>query len=105
MDFSKVTTLEEFLSWVVSGGGALALAYVLMERVQYLKDLTAEYKRYASILLACGLGTVGFLLLVVVGYRDAPPDARTWIEALFSVWLLAYTGSQALHGRRQLRSR
>ena len=95
--------LSEFLTWLVNGGGAGIVAYWLMDNLEFLRGLSSEWKRYASLGLAAGLAMLAFAAGVWLGYVDAPAGAQGWLEALFSVAALALGISQAWHGRAKLR--
>lgn len=96
--------LNELLAWVISGGGAGVLAYWLAAHWDWLQEQSAEVKRYVTLAGASLLGMLAYGASVAMLYVAAPVDARGWIEALFSVAALAVIGSQALHGRRELRA-
>jgi hypothetical protein len=89
--------------WLLKGGGAAIVAYWLLEHVGFLKTLSSEAKRYASLILSGGLGAVAFALLVGVGVEAAPPDAAAWLDALLVAAGLAAGLAQGLHGRLKLR--
>jgi len=94
--------LNEFLTWVLSGGGAGIVSYWLMEHLAFFVQLAAQYKRYVSLALAGGLAVLGYLAAVGMGYQVAPVEAKGWIEALFSVAGVAIGLSQLIHGIRIL---
>jgi len=96
------TTLRDALTWLLSGGGAAVAAYWLMENVGYLSNLHSNYKRYVSLALAAGLASAAFAVMVGLGYQDAPVGWQGWLETLFTFAFVAVTGSQWLHGARQL---
>jgi len=93
--------LSEFLAWLVGGGGAAAVAYFLMERLP-LGNLSSEWRRYLSLVLAAVTACAAFGVTVALGYAETPADAKAWIEALFSIIAVSIGGSQALHGRLKL---
>ena len=96
--------LFQFLAWIISGGGATAATYFLMEKVPALVALSGEYKRYASLAIAAVVAMLAFLLVVVLSYHAAPESAQAWVENLFAVAFVAVTSSQAVHGRTKLRT-
>lgn len=89
------------LTWVVAEGGAPVIAYLLMEKVAWLRKLAPEYKRYAAMALAAGVAVVAFLGQVAMDYRPVPEAARGWIEALFYVGMAAVPAivTQIVHAR------
>jgi len=95
--------LQEFLVWVFGGGGSIAAAYLLVKYISFLDNLASEPKRYASLAIASVLGGAAFYLSTVLGYVDTPESAKAWIEALFAIAWVVVTGSQAVHGRLDLR--
>ena len=95
--------LGEFLTWIIGGGGAGILAFWLMENVKGLCDLGAEYKRYASLLLAGLLAAGAFGASVGLGYAVNPSDWQGWLESVFAVVAVAVGLSQVVHGRLRLR--
>ena len=98
-------TLQEFLVWIISGGGAAALAYGIMELIGKRADLSSELKRYLSLVVAAVLAAGAYALRVLFGYDPAPATFLGWLEAIFAVIGLAVTVSQAIHGRLKLRRR
>lgn len=98
--------LPEFLTWIVSGGGAALVAYWMMERVPFLVELESQQKRFASLALAAVIACAGFVVSVAAGYREAPAsEFWPWLEALFSVIAVAIGGSQGVHGLLKLGER
>lgn len=97
--------LAEVLSWILSGGGAGVIAYLLMDKVWQLAELPAEKKRYVALGLAAGIAWVAYLFTLGMEYQAPPQDVRAWIEALFSIAAVAVGLSQVIHGRRDLRGR
>jgi hypothetical protein len=95
-------TIKDALTWLLSAPGAAAVTYFLMENVSYLRNLQANYKRYASLALAAALAMGAFSVMVGLGYQEAPAGWQAWVEALFAVAFMAVGGSQWLHGLRQL---
>ncbi|RLC84853.1 MAG: hypothetical protein DRJ03_13100 [Chloroflexi bacterium] len=95
--------LNELLSWILSGGGAGIIAYWLMDHLPFLIQLSSEYKRYASLIIAGILAVAGYLVAVSMGYQPQPETIKAWVETLFSVIGVAIGLSQFIHGRRRLR--
>jgi hypothetical protein len=98
-------TLQEFLIWIISGGGSGVIAYWLLERIGERVNIDAEIKRYLSLVLA-GLVALGaYMAGIGIGYEPQPDTARAWVEAIFSVIAVAIGLSQAIHGALRLRNR
>lgn len=94
--------LNEFLAWILSGGGAGVIAYWAMEHLAFLVQLPSQYKRFVSLALAGGLAMLGYMIGVEMGYQARPAEIKGWIEALFSVAGVAIGLSQLIHGIRIL---
>jgi hypothetical protein len=94
--------LRDLLMVLISGGGGVVV-YWLLEHVPTLANLSPEYKRYASLILAALLPIPFYLLGVAMQYWPAPVDWRAWVEILFAIAAGAVIASQAVHGREQLR--
>ena len=100
-----MTDFGMMLTWVLSEGGAMALSYVLMDKIGFLRDLAAEAKRLVSFALAAVLAILAYGVSIAMEYQPVPIDTRAWIETLVSVALVAIMGSQLIHGRRDLSKR
>ena len=98
-------TLGEAIAWVLSGGGAGVIAYFLMEKVEFLADLGADYKRYVSIALTAALALLAWGAGLGMQYLAVPADWRGWIEAAFSTIAVALVTAQTIHGATALRKR
>ncbi len=96
--------LQEFLRWVVSGGGAGIIAYYILSRWEWYARQNAERKRYLAILVTFVLADVFWLAMVWAGYNAAPANALGWVEQLFLVGTSAFGLSQVIHGARDLRA-
>jgi len=95
--------LREFLQWVVSGGGAGAIAYWALGRSSWYARQSAERKRYVAVLASFVLADIFWLALVAAGYTAAPVNTLGWVEQLFLVGTTAFGLSQVIHGARELR--
>ena len=98
-------SLQEFLIWVLSGGGAGVVAFLLMEWIGKNTDLQSDLKRYLSLALAATVAVAAYSAAVAMGYEPMPADVRGWIEAVFAVIAVAVMSSQAVHGYVRLRKR
>lgn len=98
-------SLQEFLVWVLSGGGAGVVAFLLMEWIGKNTDLLPDLKRYLSLALAGIVAVVAYAAGVAMGYEPTPEDVRGWIEAVFAVIAVAVMSSQVVHGYVRLRKR
>ena len=96
-------SLQEFLIWVLSGGGAGVVAFLLMEWIGKNTDLQSDLKRYLSLALAATVAVAAYSAAVAMGYEPAPENTRGWIEAVFAAIAIAVMSSQAVHGFTRLR--
>ena len=97
--------LNQVLTWLFGGGGAMVATYWLMEQVPELANLQPNYKRYASLGIAALLSCLAYVFAVGLSYVDKPATPQGWLESLFAVAFLAIGGSQWLHGKRKLAGR
>ena len=98
-------TLQDFLVWIISGGGVGIIAYWLMERIGERANLSAEWKRYLSLLLAALVAVAAYGGSVAIGYEPQPETVAAWIEGVFAVIAVAVGLSQAIHGFTRLRKK
>jgi len=99
----QVFSLKEFGLWVLSGGGAGALAFWLMGQVPFLKALLPDYKRYVAFGLT-GVFAVGvWLFFMWMTWVEVPINAQAWVESVLSVIGTAIVTGQVLHGATSLR--
>ena len=96
------TALQQVIFYLAGGGGAIVIAYWLFENTPWLVELAPKTKRIASLAVAATVAMLAYAAAVGLTYVDAPLNLQGWVEALFAVAFLATTGSQALHGLRQL---
>ncbi len=94
--------LKDFLAWLVTGGGAGVIAYVLVDQVAWLQELAPRTKRLAAIVLSAVLAILGYLVMMAMGYEAWPLTVYQWIERLFFYATSAFTLSQIIHGQRDL---
>ena len=98
-------TLEYGLAWLLSGGGAGVITYLLMDKVPYLKKQAPDYKRYWSIGLVFVLVMGGWGLTMLMGYSPIPETWREGVEMAFSIGFVGLTTSLVVHGATDLRQR
>lgn len=100
--------LQEFLVWLISGGGAGIIGYALVGPIQKLWEkltrvaIHGKVKRYLSLALAGAVASSAYYCATVLSYVPSPVGAQAWLEALFSVVAVAIGLSQAIHGARKL---
>ena len=98
-------TVKEIIAWVVSSGGAMAIAYWLVDKVRALANLNPEPKRYAAFALAFAVANGFYFIGCAMGYTAWPVTVIEWIEIVVLVGSSAIVGSQTIHARRELRER
>jgi len=98
-------TLEQGLVWLLSGGGAGAVTYLLIDKVPYLKQKPPDAKRYWSIGLVLGLVALAWGFTLVMGYNPMPETWREWVEKFFSISFVGLTTSLLTHGAIDLRQK
>jgi hypothetical protein len=92
-------TLQEVLSWIISGGGAGILGWWLVNNVPSLKALpNYGWKRVVALSLSALLAMGMFGLSVGMTYSGNPGTFRGWVEVLFNVGAAAAGISQIIHG-------
>ena len=99
---TDTTLLRQVLFWIVGGGGAMGIVYLVFENWAELDVLSPKQKRYSSILAAALLASLAFIVSVVLNYTPDPQGWQGWLEGLFAVAFVAVGGSQWLHGFKRL---
>jgi hypothetical protein len=102
MNAQDLTTLEGFVAWIISGGGAAWLSYWIMANWLLMATLSPRAKRFASLALAAALAMAGQGLAVVIGLNAIPLGGLAWVRLLFSAAAIAVIGAQAYHGQAKL---
>ena len=97
-------SLNEFLRWGTSSGGAGIIAYFLLGKWAWFSAQTAERKRYLALAATFLLADALWLAMVFAGYDVMPAGALGWVEQLFLVGTSAFGLSQVIHGARDLRA-
>jgi len=97
-------SLREALLAVLSGGGGIVV-YWLMEFIPQLKELRADYKRYASLVLSGLLPVLAWLVLLGMGYEQPPATWQAWVERVFALAAGALLVGQGIHGAKKLAPR
>jgi len=93
---------QGFLLWVIEGGGAGWVTYWLMEQIGKNLNLSADVKRYISLLLPIVLAVGAYWAGVGVGVTPAPATLVEGLDALVAI-IVAIISSQAVHGFTRLR--
>ena len=101
----EALSLGEAIAWVLSGGGAGIIAYFVVGKVKFLKELGPDYKRYASLGITALLALAAWGAGLGMEYLKMPVDWRGWMEAAFSVIAIALFAAQGIHGAVDLRAR
>ena len=93
---------QGFLLWVIEGGGAGWVTFWLMEQIGKNFDLSAELKRYISLLLPVLLAVGAYWAGVGIGVTPAPASLVEGLDALVAI-IVAIISSQTVHGWAKLR--
>ena len=93
---------QGFLLWVIEGGGAGWVTYWLMEQIGKNLNLSADVKRYISLLLPIVLAVGAYWAGVGVDVTPAPATLVEGLDALVAI-IVAIISSQAVHGFTRLR--
>ena len=96
-------SLQEFLAWLLTGGGAALIGFWLVGNVSFLEDLKPDYKRYVSFGLTGAVAVLGWLFTLWMGWAKVPGDPQAWVEAIVSVIGTAIVTGQVIHGATSLR--
>jgi len=91
--------LHEFLAWIISGGGAGVLAYLLMGQVAGLASLAPKCKRAVTFLLSAVLAMAAYTVAAYAGYQDPPQTGFVWVEKLFLVASTSFGLATLIHTR------
>lgn len=89
----------ESLATLLAGlaSGVLTVPVVSWLLGQLPDSITKTKKRFIAIVASFALGTGAFVLSGYFGYSPLPAaTAQAWLEALWPVWGLAFTASQAI---------
>lgn len=93
-------TLENLLSWIVSGGCGV-LAFFVLEKFAgtWFHDLTPEVKQYLASGISGGLAVLAFIGLVGLNVEDSPGEALAWIDILTPVFFVGAGFANLAHSR------
>jgi len=94
--------LKELLTWVVSGGGAAIVAYLLIEEIPALAALNPEPKRYVAFALSAALAIGAWFAMAGMLYEPWPLTVYEWIEKLVFIGTSAFALSQIIHAKAKL---
>ena len=98
-------TAQEIITWVLASGGAMTLAYKLVEWIAFLRTLAPEPKRYAAFAVAFVIANALYLGGCALGYTPFPVGLGGWIEIIVMVGSSAIVGNQTIHARLKLSGR
>ena len=94
--------LVGLLTWVVSEGGAAAVAFWLCDRLPYVKDLEHDYKRYA-VFVVTAIVAIGAWAVLTAGQGNPwPVGWWAWLSQLVAIATIAFTGNQFIHAATDL---
>ena len=91
----------DMAQWVL-GGGMGPVAYFLMERVKFLREIDqSSTKRYVSFGVAILVAWVALFVTFWFG-ADMPVSPQEWVNLLGMVAFESVVVSQSIHGARKL---
>ncbi len=93
------------LSWVIYGGGAGTLAYLLMEKIKWSASVGSEKKRYISIVITIGFALLAWGVLLLAKAVPTPVGLINWWVEAWKIGGVAYIASSLEHGRLVLRAK
>ena len=110
---------RRFLTSLITGGLSSTVAYWLLSRpvvsrwldtaagwTKYQLDIgKSELTRYAALFLSTGVAVGAYGLAAASGYAPWPQTALEWVNLVFGLGAVAFSGSQMIHGARDLRAR
>lgn len=96
-------TLQALFIWILTNGGAGAVAYFIMDKVRWLKEQPPDYKRYWSLGIAALVSGAAWGAGMLMTYYPVPVDWRAWVETAFATIGVAVVSSQLIHGATDLR--
>ena len=96
------TNIWAVLTWIAYGPGAGTVTYLIMDKIRWSPDATAEAKRWSAIAMTIAIGCASWIILVLAGKQPIPADFLSWFTQLFSVGASAYIISQGIHTARDL---
>ena len=79
------------------------MSFQLLEWVDWLKNLSPEWKRYAAYALTASIAIVAWLAKIVMTYEATPDDWRAWVESAYGVAAGAIIGGQLLHAKLSMK--
>lgn len=99
-------TLQDFLVGILSGSVLLGpILYLLFERVAFLANITAEWKRVAVAVVAGALSLAAWGLLIWLGYQPGPETRQAIAEGIWTNGVLigfttftTSTSANIIHG-------
>jgi len=96
-------SLQEFVVWLLTGGGAGLVAFLVVSKIPALENLLPDYKRYITFVLTGLFAVAAWGFSVWMTWITAPVGAQAWVEAIVSVIGTAIVTGQLIHGATALR--
>ena len=102
--------VAELIIWLISGGGAGAVAYTIVDKVPWLTGLRPDYKRVVATLLTAAVAIGAFFFSGWLGTWVGPTGAQPitpqeWVVALLWIAGTANGWVLAIHTVKDLRQR
>lgn len=102
VDIEVPTDLQGLLGWIVTGGGAVLIAYWVIEHWPWwprFSEWQPEPKRWAAMAWVFVATAPAVLLQVWFGLRQMPPNIQAWLNIMFTAWGPLFLANQLWHGR------
>lgn len=97
MSPEELTTLNALVTYL-TGAGAAALAFVLVEKIKWPDG--EEPRRYFSFVVAAAIGLVAWGVGIEFRYIEQPvADWHAWVEGAAGLVLPIIIAAQVLHAR------
>lgn len=90
------------LTFIATGGGALLVAYKIIERWPWAVALDPEPRLWAATVIAGIIGMLTWLLQMGLDVHAQPTTWEGWVTALGTAFVLAGYVTNKVHGRAQL---
>lgn len=105
METGDFVTLEAFLTWVISRGGAALAGFYLVEHVAWFSQFQSWPKRVIALAVTALIAWAAWAVLMAFTGQALPVSWQAWIDTLWTIGVTAGIGSTLVHGAVVLRRR